>query len=119
MICVLYNQILFVLLEGQRERTRRINQSNKMNTLRIENLKIKSGKSAYAGLETTKNAIERINARIESGRELTSKMENEYNLIQFCIESGKAISPDALECAMNFVRDDYNEGLQMAKEGMN
>ena len=93
-------------------------KQNIMTTLKIEDLKIKSGKSAYSDLSKTKNVIERANTRIESGRDLNEGQMNEYKLIIFCIESGKEIVPDYLEGALMFAREDYSGAIEMVKKGM-
>lgn len=89
-----------------------------MKTLKIEDLKIKNVKSAHSDLRTTKNAIERFNKRFESGREIHEGQMNEYNIIMFCIESGKEVIADYLEAAVCFSRDNYEEALETLKKGM-
>jgi len=89
-----------------------------METLKIENLKIKATKSAYSDLRNTKNAIERFNKRFEAGRSINEGQMNEYNLITFCIESGKEIIADYLEGALMYAREDYSKAIEIVKEGM-
>ena len=89
-----------------------------MKTLAIESIKIKKVKSAHAELTETRSAIERINKRIESGKELNDRLMNLYNIITFCIESEKEIIADYIEAGVVLGYDDYNEGIKTVKKGM-